>query len=137
MKKILLMLLITTTIAFAQEYKVVFNLTSGDTQKVSKSLILNIDKLREHYQLKGDSLKVAVVISGKAYKFFLNNQKTSIDNDFKSLADSGVEFKVCSVGMKKRAIKISSLDSYVVPAFNRTAALIEYQNAGYAYIEVK
>ena len=134
-KKILTLLLLSATLVMAAQYKVVFNLTSGDETTINKSLIKNIALLQAHYKKQGDSLEVAVVISGGAYKYFRNDKVTSIDAKLQSLASHDTEFQVCSMGLKKRAIKVSSLDSYVKPAFNRTAALIEYQNRGFAIID--
>ena len=136
MKKIITLLLLCSTLIMASEYKVVFNLTTGDETKVAKNLIKNIEILKEHYKTQGGTLQVAVVISGGSYKYFRNDKKTSLDTKLQNLANQGVVFQACSVGLKKHSIKISSLDEYVKPAFNRTAALIEYQNAGYAYIAI-
>ena len=121
----------------AAQYKVVFNLTSGNETTIAKSLIQNIELLQAHYKKQGDALEVAVVISGGAYKYFRNDKVTSIDAKLQSLASHGTAFQVCRMGLKKRAIKVSSLDAYLKPAFNRTAALIEYQNRGFAIIDVK
>jgi intracellular sulfur oxidation DsrE/DsrF family protein len=136
MKKIITLLLLSVTLIMANEYKVVFNLTSGDEKSINSHLIKNIEALKKHYKSQGDTLKVAVVISGDSYKYFRNDVVTSLDTKLQSLANRGVEFQVCSIGLKKHSIKISSLDQYVKPAFNRTAALIEYQNTGYAYIKI-
>jgi len=136
MKKIITLLVLSVTLIMASEYKVVFNLTTGDDTKVAKNLIKNIEILKEHYKSQKDTLQVAVVISGNSYKYFRNDKETPLDTKLQTLANQGVIFQVCSVGLKKHSIKISSLDKYVMPAFNRTAALIEFQNAGYAYIKI-
>ena len=137
MKKIILILLITTSIVIAQEYKVVFNLTSGNENKVASNLIKNIHELKNHYQKNGDTLETAIVISGNAYKFFRKDVENKLDDEFLKLNNSGTEFKVCSVGLKKRGIHKDKIDDFVIPAFNRTSSLIKYQNNGYAYIEIK
>lgn len=137
MKKIILLTLLSVSLSFAAEFKVVFNLTSGDDKTVASKLIKNIEILKQHYKEEGHTLTTAVVISGNSYKYFRNDTTTNLDAKLKSLAKNGTEFQVCSVGLKKRNIKKSSLDEFVVPAFNRTAALINYQNAGYAYVEVE
>lgn len=151
MKKIVFLLSMMGVILSGAEYKVVFDLMSGDATKVSKRLINNVNALKTHYESQGDTLKVAVVISGDSYKFFvkdltdspyadtkgLSQQNTLLQKHLAPLLKAGTEFKVCSIGMKKRDISKASLYEYVVPAFNKTAALIEYQNAGYAYIPLK
>ena len=134
MKKIIIVLLLLTSMIQAKEYKVVFNLTSGSEEKIAKSLIKNVEVLRANYKKQGDTLKVAVVISGHSYKFFLK-ESSYPDLDLKKFSKN-VNFEVCSVGMKKRNIKKTSLLPFVVPAFNRTEALIRYQNNGYAYVPI-
>jgi len=148
MKKVFILLTVLSSLVFATEYKVVFDLMSGDANKISKNLITNIALLKEHYKKQDDTLKVAVVISGDAYKFFVEDIAHSpyasspnqdlinheLEPRFKQLVNQGTEFKVCAKGMASRGITEVSLYDYAVPAFNKTAALIEYQNAGYAYI---
>jgi len=149
MKKIVVLLLLSVTLMFAQEHKVVFDLSTSSQTVLKKSLIKNVEKLREYYSAKGDTLKVAVVISGGAYKFFVEDifhspyytdvelyesfaRRTQMLEKFSQNAD----IEVCSIGMKKRGIDESTLYPFVIPAFNKTEALIRYQNAGYAYIPI-
>ena len=150
MKKILFTLLALTSLLFSAEHKVVFDLTSSDFTKIEKSLIGNINLLKAHYLENGDTFKVAVVISGGAYRYFIENIDASVykeDTQLKNiqkvlreklegLASTGVKFEVCSVGMKKRNIKQENMYRFVIPAFNKTDALIRWQNRGYAYIPI-
>lgn len=148
MKKFLFVLAVTSGLLFATEHKVVFDLTSGDATTVSKRLVTNVSLLKEHYAQQGDTLSIAVVISGDAYKFFVQDIEHSpyaqlkgtresnsmLQEKIQVLVKDGTRFEVCSVGLKKRGITQKSLYGYVRPAFNKTAALIEFQNEGYAYI---
>ena len=151
MKKFFVLITVFSSLLFSAEHKVVFDLMSGNPTTISKRLIKNVNTLTAHYKAQGDTLKVAVVISGDAYKFFVKDlahspysetkgllgTNTLLQKNLAPLLKENTEFKVCSVGMKKRNISEASLYEYVVPAFNKTSALIEYQNAGYAYIPLK
>jgi len=150
MKKTFITLIALTTLLFSAEHKVVFDLTSSDFTKIEKSLIGNINLLNTHYSQNGDTFKVAVVISGGAYRYFIDNVDASVyknDTQLKniqialkeklaSLASQGVRFDVCSVGMKKRNIKQENMYTFVKPAFNKIEALISWQNRGYAYVPI-
>ena len=150
MKKIILILLFASSMMYAKDYKVVFDLMTSSECKLNKALIKNVEKLRTYYKKNGDTLKVAVVISGGSYKFFvkdLNNSPYNHDKDLKhtfykrssmlTKFSKNVNIEVCSMGMAKRGIKPEVLQDFVVPAFNKTDALIRYQNDGYAYIPIK
>ena len=147
MKKTILLLLLCAPFIFAQEYKVVFDLTTGSESVLKKSLIDNVKNLRKYYNDKGDTLKVAVVISGNSYKFFIKDLENSPYSKESALRDTfeqrskmlnhfskTAKFEICSAGMKKREIKKEMLYPFVHPAFNKSEALIRYQNDGYAYL---
>ncbi len=135
--RIVILVLLFITILHATEYKAVFNLSSGEDKSIKGSIINNITLLQKHYSKQGDSLKAVVVISGNAYQYFIKEKKKNFKNELSTLATSGVKFEVCSMGMKKRKILASDLDIYAKPVFNRTFALIQWQNRGYALIDVK
>jgi len=134
MKKLLIITLLTLASLQAKEYKVVFDLTTSSATSVENRVLHNINGLQHYYAKTGDTLKAAVVISGGAYAFFENDS---------SIRDIAVEIskvakvEVCSVGLRKRKIKKSDMLPFVTPAFNKTEALIRYQNEGYAYVPVK
>ena len=150
MKKILLLVLFVINV-YATEHKVVFDLVSANTSTINKKIFNNIKILNEAFKKQGDTLKVAVVISGKSYKYFLKDIKNSpykfekklyltqygFQSNIKNLSENyGVVFEVCSKGMAARKIPLSSLYEEVKPAFNKHFALIKWQNKGYAYILV-
>ena len=145
--KAIVLILLYTLLASAQEYKVVFDLTTGSETTLEKSLVKNVANLQKYYGDKGDTLKVAVVISGNSYKFFVEDLSNSPYSEDKALKNTFqkrkkfltafskiADFEVCSMGMKKRNIKQSSLYPFVTPAFNKSEALIRYQSNGYSYI---
>ena len=148
--KTLFFLLIFTISAFATEYKVIYNLQTGSEKKFTGAILEGIPKLKEHYESQGDTLDVVVIISNKAYKFFIKDLENSSDIDMdgvkemqhrvaikiQKLSLESVRFEICSVGMTKHAITEEILYGYVHPAFNRTASLIEWQGKGYSLIDV-
>ena len=150
MKKIFILLIALVSFASATEHKVVFDLTSKDVLEVQNRLIKNITILKKYYAKKGDSLKVAVVISGGAYPYFIKDLDKSpyakqisfkilqpyFKKELKRLSDEGVVFEVCGMGLKKRKIKPKVLYPYVKVAFIQSAALIEWENKGYSYYPV-
>ena len=150
-KIIVLGLLFSLTSLMAAEQKVVFDLTSGDVDKIEKHLINNIEGLAKYYKSNDIDFKVAVVISGKAYKYFVEDLKNSpfkgkikVTRAQKRLAPLlealntkyGVEFDMCKAGMKARNIEKKVLYSYVKSDLNKSVYLIKWQNDGYAYLPV-
>ena len=131
MKKIILTFLLSLTLLYATEYKVVFDLTSGNEKRIKKDLISNLTDMRKFYQKRGDTLKSAVVISGNSFKFFRKDLSTKLSLDLKELALSGTEFKICSAGMRRLHIPENSIIDYVSPEFNSESSIIEYLDEGY------
>lgn len=50
--------------AIADERKAVFDLTTGDSERIETRIISSIKALSKHYEKQGDQLKAVVVISG-------------------------------------------------------------------------
>ena len=150
-KSVLLGLLLSLTSLIAVEQKVVFDLTSGDVDKIEKHLIKNIEGLAGYYKENDIEFKAVVVISGSAYKYFVKDLKASpfkgkmkVARAQKKLAplleklhtQYGVEFDMCKGGMKARKIDKKVLYSYVKTDLNKSVYLIKWQNEGYAYLPV-
>ena len=148
--KTFLVLISLITAIYAAEYKAIFNLTSPDKHAMQNSLIGTINGLKQHYKEQGDNLEVVVIISGGAYKYFIQdinnspykNDKTmpAIQDKFKdqlhSLVASGVKFEVCGLGLKKNKINKDILYPFVKPVYSRSASLIYWQSKGYSLISV-
>ncbi len=133
MKKIILTLLFATLSLSAMEHKVLFDVRSGSADVIEGQVIENISLIRAHYAKTGDTLKATVILSGGTYQFFKKSTEDKmLANELADLA----KIEVCSMGLKKRNILPSNMLPFVKPAFNRTEALIRYQNEGYAYILV-
>ncbi|WP_373070347.1 DsrE family protein [Sulfurimonas sp.] len=138
MKTIILTLLFLAVSAMGAEHKVVFSLTTSKENVLQEQLIKQVALLNKHYLEQGDSLKVAVVIYGGAYNFFLKSSNPTLKNQLQNLHEKyNVAFDMCGMGMKKRGITNSMIYNFVNPAFNKNVALIKWQNKGYAYIEIE
>ena len=149
MFKILVLVLVMGLSLQAAEKKVVINLTSGDTHVISSGLIDSLQSMSEYYHKQGDTLLAVVVISGEAYGYFIEDIGHSPYKDkmkYDKKIASGLEalhdrykvvFKMCQAGMKKRKIDPKTLYGYVEHDRNKNIYLIDYQNDGYAYLEVR
>lgn len=150
-KRVLMVSLLGLSTLYAENAKVVYDLTTGDAQKIEKHLIDSIDAVAKYYKKENKELKVIVVISGDAYKYFVNDLKASpyaSDKDalgvkekfsyrLQNLNDTyGVTFNMCSSGMKARKIAKSTLYKYVHADVMKSIYLIEAQNDGYAYMPI-
>ena len=136
---------------FASEQKVVYDVTTGDAAKIEKNLVGSIESITKYYEKNHIEYKIAIVISGKAYKYFvkdLDNSpfkgKLKVQRAQKKLAPLltelhskyDVSFKMCSAGMKARNIDKKVLYKFVDAEKTKSVYLIEYQNSGYAYLPV-
>jgi len=149
-KVMVLGLLLSVGSLIAAEQKVVFDVTTGDAAKIEKGLVRTISGLVKYYDANEIDYKIVVVISGKAYKYFVNDLKdspykgkmkvaraqTNLAPQLQKLHDQGIEFDMCQAGMKAHGINKKSLYSYVVTEKNKSVYLIEWQNRGYAYLPV-
>lgn len=138
-------------VSYAQNAKVVYDLTSGDSSKIEKHLINSIKALGKYYKEDKIELKVIVVISGDAYKYFIDDLEKSpyaleqdvieVQKKFKTrLKDLNeaysVTFNMCSSGMRARKIDQNTLYRYVHADVMKSVYLIEAQNNGYAYMPI-
>lgn len=148
---IILGLAFSMTALFAVEQKVVFDLTSGDESVIKKHLIKNIEGLARYYKANNIDFKAVVVISGNAYKYFVQDIKNSpfkgeegLTQTQKKMAplleklhsDHHVKFAMCKAGMEARNIDKKVLYSYVESDLTKSVYLIKWQNEGYAYLPV-
>lgn len=149
--RMVLTVLFSLTALSAAEQKVVFDLTSGDETKIEKHLVKNIEGLVRYYKANGIKYKMAVVISGNAYKYFVKDIEHSpykgepgllkAQQKFgpmleKLQARYGVEFDMCRAGRRARGIDKAVLYPYVKSDVNKSVYLIRWQNMGYAYMPV-
>ncbi|HSR73531.1 MAG TPA: DsrE family protein [Sulfurovum sp.] len=149
--RLFIALLLSIGSAYADILKAVYDLTTGESKKIEKNLIDSIEAVAKHYQKEQKELKVMVVISGNAYKYFVNDLKASPYREDKDAIEAqekfrhrlqnlndtyGVIFNMCSAGMKARKIDRNTLYKYVHADAMKSVYLIEAQNDGYAYLPV-
>ena len=149
--KVIIIALLFWGALFASEQKVVYDVTTGDVAKIEKGLIGSIEGITDYYKKHNVEYKIAVVISGKAYKYFVRDlekspykRKMKVQKAQKWLAPLleklnkkyDVTFNMCSIGMKARGIDKKVLYNFVSAEKGKSVYLIEYQNAGYAYLPV-
>ena len=148
---LLFTLFILQTALLATEQKAVYDLTTGEPQKLEKFLLKGLKVLAEYYKKEKIDYQMAVVISGNAYQFFVEDLKASPyadDNALKKLQPSiaprlrelaevyDINFTMCKRGMEAREIPVKSLYDYVEAKKMKNVYLIEFQNKGYAYMPI-
>ncbi len=133
-----------------EEHKVVYDLTSGDLHTIEQKLLAGITYHKSYYEGKLQSLDVAVIIHGDAYKFFIKDLANSPYRNDKDLIGKqeelqkrlsslvsmyDVELLMCQSGAKKRGLE-KSVYRFVGFVPNAAIGLIDKQNEGYAYLPV-
>ncbi len=153
MKNLLLVFLLFTSLLNAQESvkKVVFDLTTGSIEVFEKKVLSGISFHKIHYENNLEELKVAVIVHGDAYKFFIKNlnisrykndlkllkEQKSLSKRLKSLADIyEVEFLICESGVNKLKINKNNLYKYTKLVATATVGLIEKQSDDYVYVPI-
>ncbi len=149
--RILVLILLSTVFSIAEPAKVVYDLTSGEIMTIKHKLIHSLTAVAKHYASKKEHVDIIVVISGDAYKFFIEDLESSpyakdeevedIQMTFKSRLESlhavyGVTFNMCESGMKARKIAKKSLYEFVNAEMMKSVYLINAQNDGYAYLPI-
>ena len=138
-------------VLYAESLKVVYDLTTGDSKKIEKQLLGSVKAVAKYYASEKITLKVIVVISGDAYKYFIDEldfspyasdvDAANAEKLFKPrLAELndvyGVTFFMCSNGMRARKIDRDMLYKYVHADLMKSVYLIDAQNNGYAYMPI-
>jgi len=150
MRKLYISVLILTGFMYANDAKVVYDLTTGDQGKIEKHLIKGLNATSEYYRDHNRTFKAIVVISGNAYRYFVDDlvhspyanekQTAAVQKSFKTafaaLHKYGVVFEMCSNGMKKRKISKKMVYHYVQTDKIKNVYLIDAQNDGYAYLPI-
>lgn len=144
-----LLLMSVAVLASAEERKIVYDLKLGNADRVVGYLFDDIKYNAEHYAQRGIDLSVAVVISGQAYRFFVEDIENSPYKDDPELPaiqarfrpileelvrDYGVEFNMCVVGMERQGLSTDLLYSFVEAEKSQPIYLTDYQAEGYAYL---
>ena len=146
-----IILLLGIDLLYADTLKVVYDLSTGDSRKIETHLINSIGAVSRYYAAEKKKLEVKVVISGDAYKYFIDELKASpyaSDKDVKDIQAYfkirlkdlhdvyGVTFQMCSSGMKMKNIEKQTLYKFVEAEKMKSVYLIDAQNDGYAYMPI-
>jgi uncharacterized protein len=149
--KLIIFLGLTSTMSLSESAKAVYDLVSGDINTIEKKLIRSVNAVAKDYASKKKHLDIIVVISGDAYKFFIEDLESSpyakdekvkaVQSDLKSRLEAlhtvhGVTFNMCETGMKARNIDKKSLYTFVNAEMMKSVYLITAQNNGYAYLPI-
>jgi intracellular sulfur oxidation DsrE/DsrF family protein len=94
-----------------------------------------------YYAEHGIEFRAAVVISGQAYKFFVEDdpELPAIQAKFRPILeelveDYGVEFNMCVVGMERQGLSTELLYPFVEAEKSQPIYLTDYQADGYGYL---
>jgi hypothetical protein len=149
MRLALFILLFTLTFAFADTKKFMIDLKTGDLESFSNQLLVGVPGTIDYFTAQGDTIDVAVVIHGEAYKFFVQNLDNTQYGMDKSLVNHQEEIHkrleeiekkyhihldICMSGMHKKGILSEDLYPFVTPIKSAMVGLVKWQNAGYAYV---
>ena len=144
-----LVLMSVAALATAEERKIVYDLKTGDPDEIVFALFDDIKRNAAHYAERGIDFKAAVVISGQAYKFFVEDiahspfeddaELPAIQAKFRPILEElvnnyGVEFNMCIVGMQRRNLTADVLYPFVDATKSQPVYLADYQADGYAYL---
>ena len=125
-------LLIASHLVTAQkDYKVVFDLTSGDTLS-QQTAIRWVNEI-----VKGEpTAQVEVVMFGKGLPLAVK-EKSAVSSDVMTLAtNKNVAFKVCSVAMANQKVDKSQLLPGVQTVPDGIYEIVSKQHEGWGYIKV-
>lgn len=136
MYKFLFAFLLATwfSVVSAQDVKAVYHITT-DIETASAAL----NNIKNHLD-DDPKAKIVVVTNGAGIDFLLQDAKDSRGREFSSavstLADRGVEFRVCGNTLTSRSISPSSLlfESKIVPSGVSEAAKLQARE-GFVYIK--
>lgn len=146
-----LFMMFASVLLYAETKKIVIDLTTGDMENFKSRFLSGVPASIEYFQSNGDRVETAVVVHGKAYKFFvekLENTQFGVDENLTQqqamihqrleeiVKKYGVRIDVCQVGMNRHGILREDLYPFATPVKSAMVGLIKWQNAGYAYIPV-
>jgi intracellular sulfur oxidation DsrE/DsrF family protein len=144
MKKVILGLVILTSISLlANEKKVVFVCGDGDLSKFYR-IIDHIDHLNKFYKDRKIKSDIVLLTQGNCVKFVLadtdgteyQNDEIPLDIDFKlDKLKKDIRFEQCNVTIDRKSIDKSKLRSFIKLTPSATAASVDYQLSGYAIMQ--
>lgn len=128
---LVIMLLVSSMVIHASEYKIVFELTSDD-KKNWETLLNNLENVRKEL---GPKTQMEVVAHGNGIAFLL--KKTDFQKDrMQKLTKEGIKFLGCENTMKRKKIKSDELYDFTRTVPAGLAEIIRKQKEGWAYIKI-
>lgn len=151
MKRLLvgLLLMSVAALASAEERKLVYDLKLGNAERIVGYLFDDIKYNAAYYTEHGHDFRAAVVISGQAYRFFvedIDNSPYKDDPELRAIqakfrpileelvTDYGVEFRMCVIGMERQGLTADLLYPFVEAEKSQPIYLTDYQADGYGYL---
>lgn len=117
--------------AYANEYKVVFDITSSD-KKDWQTLLNNLENVGKSL---GNASQMEVVIHGGALGILL--KKTAFQSKrMQAIAKSGVQFLACENTMRRKGVTKSELVGFAGTVPAGLVEIIDKQAKGWAYLKI-
>jgi uncharacterized protein len=147
----LFILLFAVTFVFADTQKIMIDLKTGDMDAFSTRFIGGVSSTADYFIAQGDTVSIAVVIHGEAYKFFVENLEHTqygVDQPLVTNHEAlyqklmafqkkyNVTLDICQVGMNKKGILTEDIYPFVTPIKSAMVGEVKWQNRGYAYIPI-
>lgn len=151
MRRVFLILLCTVSLSYAETRKIVVDLTTGNMENFMVRFLGGVPGTAENFIAQGDSVEVAVVIHGEAYKFFVENLENTQYGVEKQLVanqeaiqkrleeirkEYSIRFEICRSGMHRKGILTEDIYPFVTPIKSAMIGLVGWQNSGFAYIPI-
>lgn len=149
MRLAFILLFLTVTFLFAETKKIMVDLKTGNLDAFTTQFLVGVPGTADYFIAQGDSVEIAVVIHGDAYKFFVQNLENTQYGVDQSLVENQeklhkrlleiigkykMTLEICQVGMNKRGILTEDIYPFVKPIKSAMVGLVKWQSKGYAYI---
>lgn len=149
MRLVLMLFIFMVSVSFAETKKFMIDLKTGDMESFSNQLLIGVPGTIDYFTSLGDTVEVAVVIHGEAYKFFVQNLENTQYGMDKKLVENQetilkrleeiekkyrIHFDICMSGMHKKGILSEDIYPFVTPIKSAMVGLVKWQNAGFAYV---
>lgn len=117
--------------AYANDYKVVFDITSSD-KKDWQTLLNNLENVKKSL---GNASQMEVVIHGGALGILL--KKTAFQSKrMQAIAKSGVHFLACENTMRRKGVTQPELVGFAGTVPAGLVEIIDKQAKGWAYLKI-
>ena len=148
MNKIILMMLLALSALQAQEYKVIFDCSSGDAHYV-KSRMWLVGKTMDMIEKRGEKVDVALTLHGSCVPMVSKEFDMVVaDEDVAEIQKAqeylialskrgNVKIIACAMSLASNAIETDEVLKFIEISPNSFIDTIAYQNSGYAIMTFK